>query len=177
MWRMWYFSLLVCLQLTSHYVQGKYWHQYRKPKAVEYNTSADYHLELQKKVESGAKVVKKRAATKAIVAPNARATTPQPLRAVEVPGPNISSPENSYPTISQLNGYDHGKSGSANASAAAEGWTAGGAPSWLVTSMRSLMVTYPDDKFILRRVNDNWRIKCHDCPGKVRYVLIFIPTS
>lgn len=160
---------------------GKYWHQYRKPRAVEYNTSAQFHLDLQRKADSAAKAVKKRAAARAPSGSNSHAPTPQPpLRAVEVQGPKINTSTNASTSSFQqgrANGHDHGSSNSQNThtSPPAGGdnvqvLRAGGAPTWLVSAIRALMVAYPDDKFILRRINDNWRIKCHDCPGKVNMI-------
>ena len=49
-------------------------------------------------------------------------------------------------------------------------------PAWLQAAMRELNEKYPDDKLeaVLRRgpnpAQPEWRIKCTDCPGKVRPV-------
>lgn len=47
-------------------------------------------------------------------------------------------------------------------------------PAWLSAAIVSLQAKYPDDRFeaILRKTSPKatpeWRIKCLDCPGKVR---------
>jgi SWI/SNF-related matrix-associated actin-dependent regulator of chromatin subfamily B protein 1 len=41
-------------------------------------------------------------------------------------------------------------------------------PKWLWAATQSMRSKYPDDTFILKRINGTeWRIKCSDCPGKV----------
>jgi len=41
-------------------------------------------------------------------------------------------------------------------------------PKWLWTATQSMRSKYPDDLFILKRINGTeWRIKCSDCPGKL----------
>lgn len=48
------------------------------------------------------------------------------------------------------------------------------APNWLTAAMQAMQAKYTNDKFevILRKVTASttpeWRIKCLDCPGKVR---------
>lgn len=42
-------------------------------------------------------------------------------------------------------------------------------PSWLWDATVAMRSKYPDDLFVLKRINGvDWRIKCSDCPGKVR---------
>lgn len=45
------------------------------------------------------------------------------------------------------------------------------APTWLQGAMTNLSARYPQDRFELIQkkasTDDNWRIKCLDCPGKV----------
>jgi hypothetical protein len=47
-------------------------------------------------------------------------------------------------------------------------------PQWLSGAMQAMRAKYPTDRFevTLRKVNatstPEWRIKCQDCPGKVR---------
>ena len=43
-------------------------------------------------------------------------------------------------------------------------------PKWLWSTTQSMRSKYPDDLFILKRINGtDWRIKCSDCPGKVSF--------
>lgn len=41
-------------------------------------------------------------------------------------------------------------------------------PRWLWDATQAMRAKYPDDLFIIKRINGSeWRIKCQDCPGKV----------
>jgi len=199
---------------------GKYWHRHRRPMAVEYNSSAEYHTNKIREAELARTMARRKGGAAALRAQNAGATTPgddgepasspQNERGSEPPpqeptippseddraaSPASSTSSDSEPPLAQrvskVNGSNRANSvtpapasgpvatqtsppasqsapSTVGASAPTTGATPTDPPKWLWTATQSMRSKYPDDLFVLKRINGTeWRIKCSDCPGKL----------
>jgi SWI/SNF-related matrix-associated actin-dependent regulator of chromatin subfamily B protein 1 len=206
---------------------GKYWHRHRRPMVVEYNSSAEFHLNKIKDAELARTVARKKGGAAALRAQNASSTAagddtetpsspqnengveplPQPSRPPTVPaseddraaspGSSTSSDSESplAQKVSKANGTNHAASAPPaptpsgpvpiqpsqpvsqsvppSTTASAPPATAAhhdppNPPKWLWNATQAMRTKYPDDLFVLKRINGSeWRIKCSDCPGKL----------
>jgi SWI/SNF-related matrix-associated actin-dependent regulator of chromatin subfamily B protein 1 len=173
---------------------GKFWHRYRRPMPVEYNTSAEWHLNKGKEPEATKKGrnVKRGGEKEAPTEPS----TPAPPDRVPSPATSDSSGEEA-PLAQRVkaNGAgtrssDRTKEPSPPPAAEAEPPTTSQPvvngipappptpkavpvpPPWLVAAKQEMLLKYPNDRFdyCQRRVGNamEWRLRCTDCPGKVR---------
>lgn len=184
--------------------------------AVEYNSSAEFHLNKIREAELARTMARKKGGAAALRAQNLSTSTPGPddaeqansPRPSEVPetparnttrenkrpaSPASSSSSDSEPplaqTVPRMNGSSHGASVppvstsshppsshapppvSQSAPPLSSGASASSAtaPPWLMQAIAAMRAKYPDDLFVLKRINGTeWRVKCTDCPGKVR---------
>lgn len=209
---------------------GKYWHRHRRPMAVEYNSSAEYHTNKIREAELARTVARKKGGAAALRAQNTGATpgddgepasSPQNDRGSEPPqqqsqhpavppseddraaSPTSSTSSDSEPPLAQrvskVNGSTHAGSvppvpppgptatqmspptsqsvpPTVGAAAPPTGVVPTDPPKWLWAATQSMRSKYPDDLFILKRINGTeWRIKCSDCPGKVSLIRCLYP--
>lgn len=215
---MWYVSRMDTLFYVAPNtnVIGKYWHRHRKPMVVEYNSTAEFHLNKIREAELARTMARRKGGAAALRAQNISASTPgadeaeppssppPPESVPETPArqvlpeikravsPASSTSSDSEPPLAQritrMNGSNHASSVPPASTSSAppvshqpppvshpappsSGAPASPAvaPQWLYNATQAMRAKYPDDLFILKRINGTeWRIKCSDCPGKVR---------
>ena len=184
--------------------------------AVEYNSTAEFHLNKIREAEMARTMARKKGGAAALRAQNLSASTPGPdeaeapssPRPSEVPetparntatdkkravSPASTSSSDSEPplaqTVPRMNGSSRATpvppvssssrppsthqlaapvSQSAPPPSSGASASPATAPPWLMQAVAAMRAKYPDDLFVLKRVNGTeWRIKCTDCPGKV----------
>ena len=70
------FRRLSLPSLKRSYFLGKFWHRHRRPRPVEYNTDADYHINLKMEAEKVKASAKKRGGAAALRALNIQQDAP-----------------------------------------------------------------------------------------------------
>lgn len=198
---------------------GKYWHRHRRPMAVEYNSSAEFHLNKIKEADLAKTMARKKGGAAALRAQNASSTAagddieaasspanengleapprqphPRPVPEAASPGSSTSSDSESplAQKVSKVNGSSAASAppiptpgpattqpsqpvsqsvpSNSGASAPPAAPVPPEPPRWLWNATQSMRTKYPDDIFVLKRINGTeWRIKCSDCPGKVSF--------
>jgi len=191
---------------------------------VEYNSSAEFHMNKIREAELARTVARRRGGAAALRAQNAGAATPgddgeapsspqnegesePPPRQSQQPtvlpseddraaSPASSTSSDSEPPLAQrvtkANGSNHASSVppaptssshtgtqaspptsqsaplTVGASVPSTALTPADPPKWLWSATQSMRSKYPNDLFVLKRINGtDWRIKCSDCPGKL----------
>ncbi|KAF7362225.1 hypothetical protein MVEN_00568700 [Mycena venus] len=147
---------------------GKYWHRYRKPRPVEYNSDYEFHA------NGGKKEVESPVVVPASVPLPVSVSSPPPAAASAVVSPLTPTNASSAPPTSASPAPP-----SSTPSAPAPPPIPAvplpprptQPPEWLSNAMQALQARYRDDRFeVLPKataVEWEWRLKCLDCPGKL----------
>ncbi|KAF7321532.1 hypothetical protein MKEN_00674100 [Mycena kentingensis (nom. inval.)] len=158
---------------------GKYWHRYRKPRPIEYNSSYEYHSAQQRNGEARPRRGRP---------PNVPSTpmdTSEPQTPRDVSPVSTASSASEMPLAQRMKkpaSTMNGAGSSTPAPISAGPPPSSGPPSslppkpsqppqWLLKCMQELQSEYKNDKFeVICKANATeweWRVKCLDCPGKV----------